>query len=440
MELKRKLTPIHLWAITVGMVISGQYFGWNYGFASGGVGGMIIAAVIVTIFYTTFIFSCAELATAIPHAGGPSAFASKAMGPMMGFAAGLAVLIEFVFATPAIAVATGEYLHFLVPVVPSVIATTAIFIFFILINLVGVKGAAIIELVATILALIGLTTYYAFGFGHIHIANIVSPQHFLPHGIKGIFAAIPFAVWLYLAIEGGAMTAEEMQNPKKDIPKGFLLGLGTLAICSVLTIFVSAGLGLGLHPPVDYPLPMALHTVYPNNFVPSVVAALGLFGLLASLHGIIIGYSRQTFALARTGYLPKFLSRLSKRGVPHWGLIVPGTIGVICAASADLSNVLIILAVAGALIVYCITLVSLFVLRKKMPDLHRPFKVYYPWVPLLGLILAIMCLVSIFIFAILPAKLPLLGFHIPLLNVLAAIFIVGFSYYFARARRVVLKN
>ena len=70
-QLKRVLKPIHLWAISVGMVISGQYFGWSYGLAAGGPIGLIIAVVIVTIFYTTFIFSYAELSTAIPHAGGP---------------------------------------------------------------------------------------------------------------------------------------------------------------------------------------------------------------------------------------------------------------------------------------------------------------------------------------------------------------------------------
>lgn len=97
------------------MVISGQYFGWNYGFEQGGIIGMVIAAVIITIFYTTFIFSYAELSTSIPNAGGPSAYARKAMGPFAGYIAGIACLLEFVFAPPAIAVATGAYIHFLVP-------------------------------------------------------------------------------------------------------------------------------------------------------------------------------------------------------------------------------------------------------------------------------------------------------------------------------------
>jgi len=81
MALQKQLKPIHLWAISVGMVISGQYFGWNYGFEQGGIIGLAIATLIVTVFYTTFMFSYAELSTSIPQAGGPSAYARRALGP-----------------------------------------------------------------------------------------------------------------------------------------------------------------------------------------------------------------------------------------------------------------------------------------------------------------------------------------------------------------------
>lgn len=141
-HLQKALKPIHLWGIAVEMVISGQYFGWNYGFEQGGTIGLAIAAIIVTIFYTTFIFSYSELSTSIPHAGGPSAYARKAMGPYMGFMTGLACLLEFVFAPPAIAVATGAYINFLIPSINAVYATVAVFSLFIFINLIGVKGAA----------------------------------------------------------------------------------------------------------------------------------------------------------------------------------------------------------------------------------------------------------------------------------------------------------
>src|ERR1700761_6097124 len=111
-QLKRVLRPVHLWALAVGLVISGEYFGWNLGWNTSGTIGFLIATVIVTVMYITFIFSYTELTTAIPHAGGAFAYAYRAMGPLAGLIAGYATLVDFLFATPAIAFALGSYLHF----------------------------------------------------------------------------------------------------------------------------------------------------------------------------------------------------------------------------------------------------------------------------------------------------------------------------------------
>src|SRR5476651_2007009 len=112
-QLKRVLKPVHLWAIAVGLVISGEYFGWNLGWAVSGTIGFLIATLVITVMYITFIFSYTELTTSIPHAGGAFAYAYRAMGPLGGLIAGYATLVDFLFATPAIAAALGAYLHFL---------------------------------------------------------------------------------------------------------------------------------------------------------------------------------------------------------------------------------------------------------------------------------------------------------------------------------------
>ncbi|MCB1177322.1 MAG: amino acid permease, partial [Leptospiraceae bacterium] len=112
--LKKSLKPFHLWGIAVGLVISGDYFGWNYGLKSGAL-EFFIATLIVTFFYITFAFSFTELSTAIPQAGGPFAYSRRALGKTGGFIAGFATLVEFLFAAPAIAYALGSYLHFLFP-------------------------------------------------------------------------------------------------------------------------------------------------------------------------------------------------------------------------------------------------------------------------------------------------------------------------------------
>lgn len=433
-ELKKTLKPIHLWAIAVGMVISGQYFGWNYGFEQGGIMGLAIASLLVIVFFTCFIFSYSELSTSIPNAGGPSAYAARAMGPFGGFIAGIACLLEFVFAPPAIAVSTGAYVHFLIPAVEPVYVTIGVFVFFILINLVGMKGAALIELGATIAALIGLAIFYAAGLPHVKMENLVNANSFIG-GSGGVMAAIPFAIWFFLAIEGGAMAAEEVKNPKRDIPRGFISGILTLTVATLLTLFVTAGLGGGIGKPADYPLPQALGSVYgEGSWLAMSVAIIGLFGLIASLHGIIIGYSRQTYALARAGYFPQFLAKLNSKSVPVWGLIVPGVIGVVCAGSAAFANALILLAVFGAVVMYVLSMISLFILRVKEPNMERPFKVAFPVVPAIALLLGLVFLYCVIRYSLMTTSLPLFGMNVPLWGVVVVIFAVAVLYYLVRVK------
>lgn len=435
--LRKTLKPIHLWSIAVGMVISGQYFGWNYGFSEGGVIGMTIASLLVTVFFACFIFSYAELSTSIPNAGGPSAYAARAMGPFGGYAAGIACLLEFVFAPPAIAVSTGAYVHFLVPAVSPVWVTTGVFVLFIVINMVGMKGAALIELVATVIALVGLALFYTAGLPHVSLDRLV-PAEASPTTMGGVLAAVPFAIWFFLAIEGGAMAAEEVENPKRDIPRGFISGIVTLAAATVLTLLVTAGLGGGEGAPADYPLPQALSNVYgEGNWTVVAVTVIGLVGLIASLHGIIIGYSRQTYALSRAGYLPKFLSRLNRRGVPVWGLIIPGAIGVVCAGSAAFASALIELAVFGAVLMYCLSMISLFILRFKEPKLERPFRVAFPVVPAVALALGLLFLFCVVRYSMLVKTMPVLGVNVPLWSVVAAIYAAAFLYYAVKGRHSV---
>src|SRR3954468_19487890 len=117
-ELPRSLGPLMLWGLGVGYVISGMYFGWNLGLPQGGTGGLAIATFFIIILYICFTFSYTELACAIPKAGGVFDYATRAIGRKIGFIAGMAQIIEFVFAPPAIAAAIGAYFHIFLPSVP----------------------------------------------------------------------------------------------------------------------------------------------------------------------------------------------------------------------------------------------------------------------------------------------------------------------------------
>ena len=390
--LKKALTPLHLWAIAVGLVISGEYFGWNYGWAVAGPVGFLVATLLVTVLYVTFIFSFTELTTALPQAGGPFAYSYRAFGPVGGFVAGYATLVEFLFAPPAIAFALGSYAHFLLPTVPVLPVALGCYVVFTLINLLGIKESANFSLVVTVLAVGELLLFMGLLAPHFRVATFLA--HPVPVRAAGVFAALPFAIWFYLAIEGVAMVAEEVRDPRRTIPRGYGYGLLTLVVLALGVMVLTGGAtDWRALSRLDYPLPEALAQVLGRDSRwTRFFASIGLFGLVASFHGTIIGYSRQVFALARAGYLPGALARLNGRQTPHWALLAGGAVG--CAALlAGRTDQVIILSVLGAVVMYIMSLLSLFALRRREPALLRPFAVPgYPVVPLVALVLSLLCL------------------------------------------------
>ena len=393
--LKKVLGTSQLWAIAVGMVISGEYFGWNYGWAVAGTVGFLISVLLVTVLYLTFIFSYTELTTAIPDAGGPFAYAFRAMGPVGGFVAGFATLVDFVLAPPAIAMALGSYANFLNPAIPVLATAIVSYIIFIGINLFGIKQSANFSLVVTILSVIEILVFMILIFPAFETKNFMANS---PVTANGVFAGIPFAIWFFVAIEGVAMVAEEVKNPNKTIPKGYISAILTLVVLSLGIMVLSGGVGdWRLLSEIDHPLPETLAMALgKGNTWSKIFTSLGLFGLIASFHGNTIGYSRQVYALARSGYLPDFLANVNQRyRTPHWALIIGGLVGFLAIFSGKTDQI-IIMSVLGAIVMYVMSMISLFILRRKEPNLLRPYKApFYPIFPFIALILSIFCMLAI---------------------------------------------
>jgi ethanolamine permease len=404
-ELKRTLTPSMLWGLGVGYVISGMYFGWNLGLEQGGTLGLAIATFFIIILYVTFTFSYSELACAIPKAGGAFDYATRALEKDLGFIAGMAQNIEFIFAPPAIAFAIGAYFNLFFPQLP--IIAIAIFVYFLFtgLNIYGVKAAATFELVITILAVGELLLFSGITLPHFDIKNL---QHnALPNGWQGIFAAIPFAIWFFLAIEGVANVAEEAINPKRTILFGFGSAILTLVILCLLTFISSVGVA-GWEAIVykadgttsDSPLPLALsHIVGSNNVLYHLLITIGLFGLVASFHGIILAAGRASFEFGRVKMAPAFLGKIHSRfHTPSNALLVNMVIGIIALLTGKTSEIITI-SVFGALTLYIVSMIALLRLRKKEPQLERPFKVpMYPFFPMIALIIATVSFIAMTIY------------------------------------------
>ena len=400
--LKRTLTPTLLWGLGVGYVISGMYFGWNLGLEKGGTLGMAMATILVIILYTCFSFSYAELACAIPKAGGVYDYAERAFKKDIGFVAGLAQIIEFVFAPPAIAIAIGSYFNLAFPQVPIVPAAVSVYLVFMTLNIYGVKAAASFELVVTVLAVGELLLFSSLTLPHFSLSHFT--QNPFPHGWGGAFAAIPFAIWFFLGIEGVANVAEEAIHPQKDILKGFGSALITLVILCVLVFVASIGIG-GWETIVysasgtssDSPLPLALGKVFAaDHLFYKLLIGIGLFGLVASFHGLLLASGRATFEFGKIGNAPRILGKVHTRfQTPANALIFNSILGIIILCTGKTAEIIII-SVFGALTLYIFSMLAVLQLRKKAPAMNRPFRVpFYPFTPIVALVLAIICLIAL---------------------------------------------
>jgi len=411
-KLKATLNTWQLWGIAVGLVISGEYFGWSYGWASAGTLGFLLTTVLVATMYTAFIFSFTELTTAIPSAGGPFAYAQRAFGDTGGYIAGAATLVEFVFAPPAIALAIGAYLHVQFPGLSPRLAAVLAYVLFMAINIIGVKIAASFEFIVTLLAIIELLVFMAVVAPGFKLSNFLAHgwaghDHFSAITVAGMFAAVPFAIWFFLAIEGVAMAAEEVKRPSRSIPIAYIAGIMTLLLLAVgVMVFAGAVGDWRVLADINDPLPQAMKIIVgAKSGWLHMLVWLGLFGLVASLHGIIFGYSRQIFALARAGYLPSVLGKVHSRfNTPYLAILAGGVVGIaaiysdswITVGGQPLTANIVTMSVLGALVMYVVSMFALFRLRKTEPHLTRPFRArLYPFAPIWTLVCAGICIASL---------------------------------------------
>ncbi|WP_104524611.1 ethanolamine permease [Blastococcus atacamensis] len=378
------------WVLLAGLgvayVISGDFAGWNFGLAEGGWGGLLIATVLMAIMYTAMVFGLAELASALPVAGAGYGFARRAMGPLAGFATGTAILIEYVIAPAAIVTFIGGYVEALglFGLTNSWPVYLVCYALFVGVHLYGVGEALKLMFGITAIAVVALAVFVVGMIPQFSPSNLfdIEPttaagaSDFLPFGFAGVIAAFVYGIWFFLAVEGVPLAAEESRDPKRDMPRGIIAAMMVLLVFAALMLLTApGGAGASAIAESDNPLPEALRAAYGGNtWMADVVNYAGLAGLVASFFSIVFAYSRQLFALSRAGYLPRWLSRTGSRRTPYLALIVPGTIGFLLAAITQDGALLINIAVFGATVSYVLMTLAHIVLRRREPDLPRPYR------------------------------------------------------------------
>jgi ethanolamine permease len=389
--LKRYAGVFSLWALGVGAVISGDFSGWNLGVGLAGFGGFLAAVVIITVMYAGLCFSIAEMSPALPHTGGAYSFGRTALGPWGGYITGLAENMEYVITTAVVCYFTSAYLQniFQTPDGVQPLWWLGLYVTFVGLNVLGVAESLRFVVFITLVALAILAVFYVSAVPLFEWDNLwnIEPDpgasRYLPRGWGAIGTALPFAIWLYLAIEQLPLAAEEAVDVQRDMPRGLIWGLVTLVITGVLVTFLNMGIGGGaayFGSQTEEPLLDGLKITLGVSSG-KVLGLAAVAGLIASFHAIIYAYGRNIYSLSRAGYFPTWMSVThGSRKTPHlalvWGALVGyGVLLILHFADEGraFGGVILNMAVFGAVIAYAMQMVSYLVLKRRFADMPRPY-------------------------------------------------------------------
>jgi ethanolamine permease len=395
-----------LWALGVGAVISGHFSGWNLGLANGW-GSMLLATAIIAVMYLGLTFSLAEMSPALPHTGGAYSFARTAMGPWGGFLTGLSENVEYVLTPAVIVFFIGAYMGgiFETPAQYQPLWWIGFYVVFVILNVVGVELSFKVTVAITLLALACLVVFWISALPHIDFSlwamnvpaggvaegNEALAQGggpFLPKGFMGVLAAMPFAVWLFLAIEQLPLAAEESVDPRRDMPRGIIAGIFTLIVSAFMILWLNssvAGIGAYKLATSGEPLLDGFKAIYGDG-IAKALALVAVLGLVASFHTIIFAKGRQIYSLSRAGYFPPGLSIThGSRKTPHVAMVLGSVVALTVMftlwyalgsdqGAAVIGGTLLNMAVFGAMFSYIMQGLSFILLRRKLPDIERPYR------------------------------------------------------------------
>jgi ethanolamine permease len=448
LALKKVLGPAHIWGLGVGIVLVGEYMGWNFSVQKGGMFGALIAAWVVGVLYTCVAMIDSEVTSTVAAAGGQYTQAKHMIGPLMAFNVGLFLVLEYTM----LEAADANVMSYLVSTISTHLGYTGSvnqYAFIILaimvlafLNYRGVLATLSINMVITAIAAIAIVVLFVSMQGwnpdaQLHFHGLVSSHaNALPYGWLGVLAAFQFGMWYYLGIEGTCQAAEECRSAARSIPLGTMTGIITLLIAAVLTWYVCAGtlpwqyLGVSITPLFDAAL------VNAGGAVAALLAVGTVFATLASANGCINDASRAWFSMGRDNYLPAWFGAIHPRyRTPFRAILflVPVAIAFailpVLLDKPELLATVITFSILSALLMYAFMVPNMFRFRKLWPVgvLHRGYT--HPLHPLPAITLAVIAALVLFA--------TFLGYGTTLMTLvifylLASIWFVVFRYRYVR--------
>ncbi|KAG2781578.1 hypothetical protein PC129_g249 [Phytophthora cactorum] len=404
---KRYAKVPHLWALGVGTVISGNFYGWQSSLVAG-FDGLLILLSIVTVQYVLLSFSIAELSATVPHGGGPYVFALHGIGKTAAFFAGIAECLKVVVTTAVAATGIASYFAELIGVGEDYgpIWWIACYIIFVTLNIVGVEMTFRVQVFVTIVSVILLAVFYIGAATVIDYQKWVVDRDWNYNGWDGILEGASFTLWFYLGIEELPLAIDETIEPTKNMPRGLIASMISLIVISFCTVIFSSMISPGADEMYvnASPLLTGYQTIFGDNSTTSGCSWLLLIGLISSFHSFVFCMGKLLYAIACDGYLPQMLTKLHPtRGTTHVALITGSIVALVLVivlhyaiGDARLGSVMINLSLIGAIVSYMFQLTAFIMLRIREPERPRPYKSPFG-IPgaVICIILSIFSLVSI---------------------------------------------
>lgn len=369
-HLSKILGPIHIWALGVGIVLVGEFMGWNFTIEKGGTIGSILACWIVGILYISLIMINTEIGSVIPEAGGQYAMAKYLLGPLAAFNIGLMLVFEYVMLEAADALVVGEILKSLNPLIQPLPYVILILLALTYLNYRGVYAAMNFSFIITAIAFLTIfillfsTKFYSPAHSILQLSKL---SNGFPYGFLGVIGALQFGTWFYLGIEGTVLAGEECRSIGRSLPVGAIISMMTLIVGATVTWYVcsslvaSSALGKSVYPLFDAAL------VTKNQFVIDALFIGTVLSCLASANGCITDSSRAWFSMSRDTLIPGVFSVVHpKYNTPYRAILFLLPISVVFGFTGLLDQV-ITFSIISALIVYLLTGVMMFKFRKMYP-------------------------------------------------------------------------
>jgi amino acid transporter len=423
-NLKRGLTLVTLFTLLTGAMVG---MAWavlaNVFLDRGGPASML--SLLIAAAFTLCVGLCfAELCSIMPVAGGAYIYVRRAMNKFSGFSAGWLLLLAYAAMMPGECIIIGKLVAGIAPGVPVAWVGVAAATIFTIINLLGITFSAVVQLILTVILFGGIFAYALPGLGNIQAENLMP---FFGRGVAGMFLMVPIYFLGFMGYDILPQAAQEVKSPVRKMV--FII---PLSIFFVLLAYLSVAItNAGVLPweqiakstdPIPI-MPIATKLLGPSG--PMIIILAGLCGLVTTMNGFVVGASRLMMAMAKDGEIPGFFGTVNKRfGVPHWAILFIGVLGIIGSFAPQLI-VLFDTAASAVLVTYALTAISVITLRRKEPDIERPYKV--PWgytIPILALI------------GVVPTFLISLGIlTTEALIVFVAWFVIGVIYYLLFRRK-----